>query len=90
MTKEEILANLWADFEFNHDQSSEDYDYTPLTHVRYKGINAIEEGRLVDDITGKVYRLILEEIPSSALPEDERKRAEEYGITLLPPKKFKP
>ena len=82
MTKGEILAEIWSNLEYDFDQDSENYEFTPLTSVRYKDIESIDKAHLVDDATKKVYRMVLEEVPVSDLTAKEKQNALECGISL--------
>ncbi len=79
MNKDEILAALWSDFEYNFDQDSVNYDFAPLTSVRYKDITEITEGHLVDRRSNKVYRMVLEEIPETSLTPKEKKEFDDLA-----------
>lgn len=82
MTKGQILAEIWSDLEYNFDQDSENYEFTPLTRVRYRDIGSIDRAHLVDDASGRVYRVTLEEVHKSVLSLEEKQNARECGITL--------
>lgn len=83
MTKGQILAEIWSNLEYNFDQDSENYEFTPLTSVRYRDIESIDKAHLVDDASGRVYRIVLEEVHRSVLSLEEKKTARECGIKLF-------